>query len=78
MTRPTGQRFPRAVHLATPIIIDASVRKSVGELQARIGELVARKLFAARGNNAEVHLSERELAMICATAAHVSTFWEQK
>lgn len=37
----------------------------------RLGRLVARKLFEARGNHSEAHLSEAELAQVCALAAEV-------
>jgi hypothetical protein len=58
--------------VSTPKIIPADTRASVGELAARAGEITARKLFEARGNRSEAHLSELELAMIAATAAHVA------
>lgn len=35
----------------------------------KAGEMCARKLFDARGNNAEIHLNEYELALACAAAA---------
>lgn len=58
--------------MAAPRIIPATTRSALGEVAARTGEIVARQLFKARGNNSEVHLSELELAMIVAAAAHVS------
>lgn len=38
----------------------------------RAGEGCARRLFAKRGDNKEVHLSEYELALLCAAAAQVA------
>lgn len=35
----------------------------------KAGEMCARKLFDARGNNAEIHLNEYELALACAATA---------
>lgn len=45
---------------------------SLTNLARRSGEITARKLFEARGNNSEVHLSELELALVAATAAEVA------
>jgi hypothetical protein len=53
-------------------IIDTDTRKSLGNDAANIGELVARRLFDSRGNNDEVSLTERELAMIVGTGAQVA------
>lgn len=41
-------------------------------IQARIGIGLARKIFAARGNHSEAHLSEKELAHICEGAAKLA------
>jgi hypothetical protein len=58
--------------MSAPRIIPAATRAAVGEANAIVGEIVARLIFKARGNNSEVHLSELELAMIAATAAHTA------
>ena len=39
----------------------------------KIGRDLARQLFAARGNNSEVHLSEAELVAIIARGVDYST-----
>ncbi len=39
------------------------------EVSIRIGEVMARRVFAKRGNNSEVHLTELELAAMLALAA---------
>lgn len=41
-------------------------------LETRIGERLARKVFEARGNHSEIHLSEKELAELCMGAARLS------
>lgn len=38
----------------------------------RIGLKIAREIFAQRGNHSEAHLSEGELAGICAAAAQIA------
>jgi hypothetical protein len=45
---------------------------SIGKVAKTIGDHAARRLFAARGNNSEIHLSEGDLALamsVCAQAA---------
>lgn len=54
-----------------PKSLPAETCANLGEANARIGELVARRLFAGRGNPSEVHLSEVEIAMLAATAAYL-------
>ena len=58
--------------MSAPQIIPPDTRAALGELAARAGEITARKLFEARGNRAEAHLNELELAMVAATAAKVA------
>ncbi|HWV38571.1 MAG TPA: hypothetical protein VN033_08830 [Vulgatibacter sp.] len=43
------------------------------EAQIEIGRRIARHVFSKRGNRAEAHLSELELAAICALAAEHGT-----
>lgn len=38
----------------------------------KIGQKIARELFASRGNRTEVHINERDLAALLAFAAQVS------
>lgn len=44
----------------------------------KTGETLARKLFAARGNHSEAHLSEYELALACAAAAEIAVLMTAK
>jgi hypothetical protein len=42
------------------------------KIATTIGDHAARRLFAARGNNSEIHISEKDLALamaVCAQAA---------
>ena len=41
-------------------------------LEERIGKRLARKMFEARGNHSEIHLSEHELAELCMGAARLA------
>lgn len=41
-------------------------------LSRNISKTVADKLFAARGNHSEVHLTREELALVAAAAAEVA------
>lgn len=58
--------------MSAPKIIDTRTRGLLGEASARAGELAARALFQARGNRGQVKLTERELAMVAGTAAHMA------
>jgi hypothetical protein len=43
---------------------------SVTPAASAAGRVAARAVFKARGNHSEVHLTEAELAAVCALAAH--------
>ncbi len=42
--------------------------EQITEQAEDVGRKVARRIFADRGNNSEVHLSESQLALIVSTA----------
>jgi hypothetical protein len=46
--------------------------KALSPRSIRIGKLLARKLFAKRGNRSEIHLVEFELALALGLAAEVA------
>jgi len=52
--------------------IPDTVRATVGEHAATVGETVARRYFAGNALTRAARLTERDLAMIAATAAHVA------
>jgi len=52
-------------------ILDSN-KEALSHHARQVGEILARKLFAARGNHSEAHLNEYELALACATAAEIA------
>jgi hypothetical protein len=46
--------------------------ESLAPLARQIGAQVARKLFEARGNHSEVHVTERELTLVVAVAVQTA------
>lgn len=52
--------------------VDISDVKGLDPIAQKLGAMVARKMFESRGNHSEIHLSERELALVAATAAQTA------
>jgi len=68
----TSKLSPEAVQLfavgVTPRFV-ASIEVTPEVDAVEIGRTVARRIFKARGDHTEIHLSEGELAAVCAIAA---------